>query len=166
MLIKAQIGAMVISLVVFILIAVWYLIPLLKRLSKPKAIIVLLWVHIPRYITLIMYSAQRECYPISAIAAKEAVVGDVVGAIVALAAIAAFRKRERLGILFSWLLVIETIVDVVVGFVRKAHEPLWGKASGVTWLILDFYIPLILICLPLLIWQLISRSDSATFSGL
>jgi hypothetical protein len=158
-LIQAQIGAMVISLIVFTAIAVWYLIPWFNRLSKPKAIIALLWVHVPRYITLIMYSAQREGYPITAIAAKEAVIGDVTGAIVALAAIFAFRKSERLGVLFSWLLVLETIADVVVGFLRKAREPLWGKANGVTWLILDFYIPLILVCLPLLIWQLYSRHD-------
>lgn len=89
----------------------------------------------------------------------EAVVGDVAGAIIALLAILAFRRFAKIGIVLSWLLVIETVADVIVGFIRKAHEPLWGKASGVTWLILDLYIPLILVCLPLLVWRLIIWRD-------
>jgi hypothetical protein len=161
-LIQAQIGAMLGSLVVFTLIAIWYISPWLKQVSSSKAIVALLWIHVPRYVTLIMYSAQRDGYTISAVAAREAVIGDVAGALIALAAIAAFRWKPRWGISIAWLLVIETIADVIVGFIRKAHEPLWGKASGVNWLVLDFYIPLILVTLPLLTWKLftVSRKQS------
>ena len=158
-LVDAQLSAMLGSILVFILVARWYIIPKLKTLRPVTAIVVLLWVHVPRYFTLIQFSAQQQGYPISNAAVMEAVVGDVAGAIIALLAILAFRRFAKIGIVLSWILVVETIADITVGFIRKAHEPVWGKASGVTWLILDLYIPFILICLPLLVWRLIVWRD-------
>jgi hypothetical protein len=162
-LVSAQLYAMLGSLIVFILIARWYLIPQLKQMSAFNALTALLWVHVPRYVTLILFSAQHEGYPISNTAAIEAVVGDVAGAFLALVAIAVLPRLPRVGYWLSWAVVAETITDIVVGIIRKAHEPLWGKASGVTWLILDVYIPFILVCIPLLVWQLLR--DKRTFSG-
>jgi len=154
-LVNAQLYAVLSSLVVFAFIAGWYLVPRLRRMTPSNALTALLWVHVPRYITLIQFSAQHEGYPISNAAAMEAVAGDVAGAFLALLAIAALRRLPKLGYWFSWALVLETTADILVGIVRKIHEPLWGKASGVTWLILDIYISFILICLPLLVWQLL-----------
>jgi len=91
--------------------------------------------------------------------AMEAVVGDVAGAAIAFAAIVTLRTSVPRGVVLSWLLVVETILDVVVGVYRKLREPLWGIASGVNWLILDFYIPLILVSLVLIVWQLSARSS-------
>jgi hypothetical protein len=159
-LVKAQLYGMLGSLVVFTLIARWYLIPQLKQMSAFNGLTVLLWVHVPRYVTLILFSAQHEGYPISNAAALEAVVGDVAGAVFALSAIAVLPRLPRLGYWLSWVLVLETTADIVVGIIRKAHEPLWGKASGVTWLILGIYIPFLLTCLPLLVWQLVSSKPN------
>jgi hypothetical protein len=36
-----------------------------------------------------------------------------------------------------------------------------GAASGVTWLILGFYVPLLVVSLALIIWQLYSRRGEA-----
>ncbi len=166
-LVKAQLYGMLGSLIVFTLIARWYLVPWLKQMSAFNALTALLWVHVPRYVTLILFSAQHQGYPISNQAALEALVGDVAGAVLALLAITVLPRLPRLGYWMSWTLVLETTADIVIGIVRKAHEPLWGKASGVTWLILDVYIPFILVCLPLLVWQLLSRRlKSTTFARL
>lgn len=163
-LVRAQLYGMLGSLIVFTLIVRWYFVPHLKQLSAFNALTVLLWVHVPRYVTLILFSAQHEGYPITNQAALEAVVGDVAGAALALLAIAVLPRLPRLGYWLSWALVLETTADIVVGIIRKAHEPLWGKASGITWLILDIYIPFILVCLPLLISQLLSgRLKSRNF---
>jgi hypothetical protein len=152
-----QIAANLASLVVYALLAKWFIAPWLKTLGRADALIALAIVHLFRYVALITFSAQHDGYPISSIAALEAVVGDVAGAVVALAAIWALRHRWRLGIILSWLLVIETAVDVVVGVRRKGLEPLWGDASGVTWVMLNFYVTLIVVSLPLLVWQLYAR---------
>jgi hypothetical protein len=77
-----------------------------------------------------------------------------------MSAIAVLPRLPRLGYWLSWVLVLETTADIVVGIIRKVHEPLWGNASGVTWLILDIYVPFLLTCLPLLIWQLVSSKPN------
>lgn len=87
-LLNAQLFAMLGSLIVFALITRWYLVPQLKQMSAFNALTALLWGHVPRYVTLILFSAQHEGYPISNPAALEAVVGDVAGALLALLAIA------------------------------------------------------------------------------
>jgi hypothetical protein len=162
--VDAQLYGMLASLVVFALIARWYLVPRLQMMPAFSSIRALLWIHVPRYITLIQFSAQREGYPISNVASLEAVIGDVLGAFLALVAIAVLRRFPRPGYYLTWVVVLETVADMIVGIVRKAHEPLWGMAGGVTWLILDVYIPIILVSLPLLVWRLIKLRRIATRS--
>lgn len=149
-----QLTAMLASLVVFSY-AAWVGAPWLRTGSRNSGLKILLWAHVPRYITLILYSAQHSGYPISDAAAFEAVVGDCLGALLAFAALISLQVRPAIGIALGWLLVIETVADMAVGVVRKSHEPLWGKAVGVTWVILDMYIPLLIVTLPLLSRQLL-----------
>jgi hypothetical protein len=66
--------------------------------------------------------------------------------------------RGSLGFASDVMIVIATATDFAVGIHRKAAEPLWGAASGVTWLILNFYVPLLMVSLPILVWQLCARS--------
>jgi hypothetical protein len=158
---SAQVGAMVMSIFVCIVLAKWYFAPWSNRVTRRDALLALLWLHVPRYVTLILLSAQHDGYPISNRAALEAIVGDVAGASIALTAIVSLHgfppRLRQVGVWLSWLLVFETTVDIIVGIVRKAHEPLWGKAGGVTWLILDFFIPALIVSIPLLVWQLLAR---------
>jgi hypothetical protein len=159
---NAQIGAQVASLIVFGLLAVWFAAPFLKALGRSEALIVAMSVHIFRYVTLITFSAQHDGYPISDIAAIEAVFGDVIGAGIAVMAIGFLHVRwYRLGVASSWLLVFATAADFAVGIHRKALEPLWGAASGLSWFVLNFYVPLIMVSLPVLIWQLCARYGEA-----
>ena len=157
----AQVSAMLASLIVSTAIALWYFVPWCYYSTRRNSLLVLLWLHVPRFVTLILYSAQHDGYPISNRATYEAVLGDVLGAAIAFVAICAIQTSvtwlRTVGVWLSWLLTAETVADMTVGIVRKAHEPLWGKASGVTWLILDFYIPVLIVSVPLLAWQLFSR---------
>lgn len=135
----AQLWAMLASILVCALSAWWYYVPWSKRVTRQDALLALLWLHVPRYVTLILLSAQHDGYPISNRAAFEAILGDVLGASIALAAIASLHvlapRFRWIAVWLSWLLVVETIADMVIGIARKAHEPLWGKAGGATWLI-------------------------------
>jgi hypothetical protein len=85
------------------LLAVWFVAPWLKRLGRADALIVIATTHLFRYGTLLTYSAQNDGYPISDIAALEAVDGDVTGAVIALAAVGALRYRWSVGIALSWV---------------------------------------------------------------
>jgi hypothetical protein len=152
-----QIGAQLASLIVYGLLAVWFVAPWLQQLGRADALIVIAATHLFRYATLLTYPAQHDGYPISDVAAFEAVAGDVAGAVIALAAVGALRYRLSAGIALSWMLAAATLLDFAVGIRRKSLEPLWGLAAGTTWLLLNFYVTLIIVTLPVLVWQLYAR---------
>jgi len=156
-LLSAQASAQLLSLIVLGAIARWYAVPWLKRQPRAEALIALLWVHVFRYVALQVFSAQRDGFPISDGAAMEIVVGDVAGAIMAFLTIALLRRRMRLAIPLAWLLVAETAYDTVSNIHGGVREHLMGAASGVTWFVLVFFVPMVVISVVLLAWQLYSR---------
>ncbi|HET8920169.1 MAG TPA: hypothetical protein VFN27_10880 [Xanthobacteraceae bacterium] len=160
-LVPAQAGAQFISLFIYALIAKWYVAPWLSGLKRADAIIALLWVHAFRYVALMTFSAQRDGFPISNEGLFDIVIGDVAGAAIALLAIFALRHRVRLGIVFAWLLAAETIYDTVTNIRGGVREHLMGAAGSTTWLILVFYVPLIIVSVVLLVWQLSTRHGEA-----
>jgi hypothetical protein len=160
-LVPAQAGAQFISLAVFALFAKWYVTPWLDRRTRADALIALLFVHVFRYVALLTFSAQRDGFPISDGGVYDIVIGDVGGAAIALSAIAALRYRLRLGIALAWLLSAETLYDTVTNIRGGMRENLMGAAGGVTWLILVFYVPLIVVSVVLLVRQLYARRGEA-----
>jgi hypothetical protein len=156
-LVPAQAGAQLLSLFIFATMARWYVAPRLAKLGRADALVLLLWMHAFRYIALQAFSAQRDGFPISDSALMEIVLGDLGGAVIALAAIFALRHRMRIGIALSWVLVAETLFDTVSNIHGGMREHLFGAAGGVTWLILAFYVPLVIVSLVLLAWQLYAR---------
>jgi len=157
----AQAAAQFISLLVFIAAGRWYVIPWLNTRPRADALIALLWVHVFRYVALQVFSAQRTGFPISDGGALEIVTGDVAGAVMAFVAIALLRRRRRLAIPLAWLLVAETAFDTVSNIHGGVREHLMGAASGVTWLILVFFVPVVVVSAVLLAWQLYSRRGEA-----
>jgi hypothetical protein len=156
-LVPAQAGAQLITLLVFISVARWYVAPWLSRRERAEALIALLWVHVFRYVALQIFAAQREGFPISMHGALEIVIGDVGGAIIAFAAIVLLRRKAFAGVVLCWLLVAETATDTVLNIRGGVEEHLMGAANGVTWMILVFFVPAIVVSVGLLVWQLVSR---------
>ena len=157
----AQAGAQFVSLLVLIAISRWYLSPWLAGRGRAEALTALLWVNVFRYVALQIFAAQREGFPISDGGALEIVIGDVAGAVIAFAAILLLRRRSPLGIALSWLLAAETIVDTFLNIRGGMQEHLLGAATGVTWMILAFYVPAVVVSIALLITQLVSRRGEA-----
>jgi hypothetical protein len=153
----AQASAQLMSLIVLAAMARWYIIPWLNNHARADALTALLWVHVFRYVALQVFSAQHDGFPISDGGATEIVVGDVAGAVIAFVAIALLRRRARLAIPFAWLLAAETAYDTVANIHGGIQEHLMGAASGVTWMILTFFVPMVVVSGVLLIWQLYSR---------
>jgi hypothetical protein len=146
-----------ITIVVYSLIAWWYVAPYLKRLKLEQALTMLLWVHVFRYCILYMPVARQEGYAISNAAAMQLTIGDLSGAILAAIAIVALRFRLRLGLIISWTVIVVTVGDVLTGLYQRSIEPPRPDAAGVWWLIFVFFAPAILVSLPLIGWQLTTR---------
>jgi hypothetical protein len=160
-LLPAQAGAQLVSLFVYGAIARWYVVPWLQRRHRADALIALLWVHVFRYVALQVFSAQHDGFPISDRGAMDIVAGDVAGAIIAFVAIVLLRNRLRAGVVLAWLLVAETVYDTVDNIRGGIHEHLMGAASGVTWMILVYFVPMVVVSLVLTAWQLYARRGEA-----
>jgi hypothetical protein len=164
-LVPAQAGAQLVTLFVFIAIARWYVAPWLAARGRADALIVLLWIHVFRYVALQIFAAQREGFPISMGGALEIVIGDVGGAVIAFAAILLLRRRASAGVALCWLLIAETAADTFLNIRGGVEEHLMGAATGVTWMILVFFVPAIIASLGLMAWQLVSRRHEALAVG-
>jgi hypothetical protein len=151
------IQAQLLTIAVYGLIAWWYAAPGLNKLPRVQALTAILWVHVFRYCVLYIFVARREGYAISDVASTELVVGDLIGALLAMVAIVLFRLRSPLGLAATWLVVIATVGDFVIGFYTRQIEPPRCDAAGAWWLVFVYFAPAVLVSLPLLIWQLVSR---------
>src|SRR5262245_6216714 len=151
--------ASILSFVLFAVAAVLYLGPWLAARQRAQALAALVWIHAFRHIALQIFSAQQAGFVVSESARNEIAAGDVAGMILALIAIVALRYGARIAPLLVWVLVAETAIDLVNATIAGVREQLFASASGITWLILTFYVPLLWVSIVLIVWQLWSRRD-------
>lgn len=149
--------ASILSFAVFALLAIIHIAPWLAIQPKAKALLPLLWVHAFRHIALQIFSAQKVGFAVSDETRDQIAVGDVAGMILALTAIVALHYRVRIAAVLVWILVAESLFDLVNATLAGIGERLFDTASGVTWLILTFYVPMLWVSLGLIVWQLYSR---------
>ena len=152
--------ANVLNFVIFIMIAVWYVAPWLAARPRARALAPLLWVQAFRHVALQIFSAQKFGFAVSDSARDQIVTGDVIGMLLAVAAIVALRYCwRRLATFLIWLLAAETALDLVYTAALGVREQLYASASNLTWLIVSFYVPLLWVSLGLIVWQMYSRRD-------
>jgi len=146
-----------ISFVLFTLVAVWYAGPWMNRRPLAVALSGPLWIHAFRHVALQIFSAQRFGFHVADNLARQIAWGDVAGAVLALAALWLLRSRSRAAVVVIWLFVVETVVDFVNASAISIRERTSETAHALTWLILNLYVPLLVVSLALLVWQLVSR---------
>jgi hypothetical protein len=137
--------------------AVLYVAPWLGAQQRADALAPLLWVHAFRHVALQIFSAQQFGFAVSNDTRDQIAGGDVIGMILAVASIVALHYRVRAAPLLIWMFVAETTLDLVNSTIAGIREQLFASASGVTWLILTFYVPLLWVSLGLVVWQLHAR---------
>src|SRR6266436_6908970 len=106
--------ASVLSFVVFAIMTVLYVAPWLATRQRAEALTPLLWVHAFRHVALQIYSAQQFGFAVSDGTRDQIAAGDVIGMILAVAAIVALRWRIRMtALLVVWVFIAETVFDLV-----------------------------------------------------
>ena len=149
--------ASVLSFVMFAIMAVLYVAPWLATRRRAEALIPLLCVHAFRHVALQIYSAQQFGFAVSDGVRDQIAGGDVTCMVLAVISIVALHYRVRMAPVLVWVLVAATIVDLVNATIAGVREQLFATASGLTWLILTFYVPVLWVSLGLIVWQLYSR---------
>jgi hypothetical protein len=154
---SAAVLATMLSFVLFAIMAVWYVAPWLQSRPRVEALTPLVWINAFRHVALQIFSAQHFGFVVSDGTRDQIVAGDLIGMILAVAAIIALRYRSRVAPLLVWVLVVETVVDLAYTTILGVREHLYTTASAVTFLIVAFYVPLLWMSGALMAWQLYSR---------
>jgi len=154
---KAIYIAQALNILAFIALAVWYVVPRLRLLSRAKALMALTCVHLGRSLCLQIYSSQDAGLKIANAIRDQIVFGDLAGWALALLILFCLHARLRFSIALIWLLIIETVLDFGSGTVALIRDGSIGGINGTSWLIVVFYLPIVQVALGLTIWQLITR---------
>ena len=145
------------NLFAFVTIAVWFVVPRLRNLSRVNALIALVSVHLGRTLCLQIYSSQDAGMKIVNASRDHVVIGDLAGWGLALIILFCLRYRLRFSIALTWLLVAETLLDIGSGILDAICDGSMGSINGTTWLIVAFYVPVMQVSLGLTVWQLLAR---------
>jgi hypothetical protein len=137
--------------------AAWYAVPWMRQRPAEVSIGACLWVHALRIVALQIYSARHFGFDIPLAAAHQIAWGDVVGACLAVLSIWLLRRRSTAATPVLWLFVIETAVDLINGTAVGIRHHATATAHDLTWVILNFYVPLLWVSLVLATWQLATR---------
>src|SRR6266566_1318876 len=150
----AALIAQVISFVVFIIAAAWYVAPWMKHRPLEQALPALLWVQAFRGVAMQVFSARKFGFGITAGLARQIAWGDVAGAVLAVACLWLLRYRSRWARPLLWVLVAETAIDLANATVQGIHQLAFTTANAVTWVVLNFYVPLLWVTIVLIAWRL------------
>ncbi len=146
---------LVTSIVVFGLVAVWYVWPYLTKLSRNSALIALLFVHVPRYVgmTLLVGGMVDPSLPIGF--RSSAAYGDLLEAALAFASIFALRGNWRIVVPLVWVTNTWGFVDLLNGVrgVLQLNVPSFNLAT--LWYVYTFYAPLVFVSHLMIFWVLI-----------
>lgn len=145
------------SLAVYLLVAIWYVVPRLSKLPREAALVPLLWVHTFRIVggTILAPGAVEAGVPMD----FRIMIGygDLLTAFLALVAIVALHYRLRGAIGLVWLCVIVGIADTVNAIIQSMRDSVFAYALGVNWVIVAIYVPALVVSSVLIIWLLLRR---------
>jgi hypothetical protein len=143
------------SIVVSALLAVWYVWPFLTRLSRDSALILLLLVHVPRYLgmALLVKGMVDPNLPIDFLNA--AAYGDLLEAALALASIIALRMKWGFAVPLIWVANTWGFLDLLNGLrgVISLNVPSFELATF--WYVYIFYAPIVVVSHMLIYWVLL-----------
>jgi len=147
------------SAVVFGVVTAWYVWPALAKLSRNSALTALLFVHVPRYVGMILLVPGMIDPKLPREFVSSAAYGDLLEAALAFISIVALRSNWRVAIPLVWLTTTWGFLDLLNGLrsVLQINVPSFNLAT--VWYIYTFYAPVVLIAHLLTFWILIkSRS--------
>jgi len=147
------------SVCVFGTVAVWYVWPSLTKLSRNSALILLLFVHVPRYVgmTLLVTGMVDPKLPTAFL--SSAAYGDLLEAALAFASIFALHGNWRVAVPLVWVANTWGFADLLNG-VRGVLQ--WNVPSfnlGTFWYVYTFYAPLVIVS-HLMIFGILIKSKS------
>jgi TRAP-type C4-dicarboxylate transport system permease small subunit len=134
---------LLLSCIIFVIAAAWYVWPLLAARSRNAALIPLLWVHVPRYVGMTLLVTGMVDPRLPSVFLSSAAYGDLVEAALALASVFALHFGWRGALQLVWVTNTWGFLDLLNGLrgVLQLNVPSFNLATG--WYIYTFYAPLV-----------------------
>ena len=130
---------------VFGIVAVWYVWPVLTKISRNSALVILLFVHVFRYVgmTLLVTGMVDPKLPREFL--SSAAYGDLLEAALALASICVLRSNWRVAVPLVWVANTWGFLDLLNGVrgVLQLNVPSFNLATF--WYVYTFYAPLVIV---------------------
>jgi hypothetical protein len=150
---------LLLSCVVCVIVAAWYVWPYLTKLSRNSALIPLLFVHVPRYVgmTLLVPGMIDPKLPREFL--SSGAYGDLSEAALALASIFALRSNWRFAVSLVWVANTWGFADLLNGVrgVLQLNVPSFNLST--IWYIYTFYAPLVIVSHLMIFWILIKSKS-------
>jgi hypothetical protein len=143
------------SVVVFSIVAAWYVWPYLTKLSLNSALIPLLFVHVPRYVGMTLLVAYMLDPKLPIEFRSGAAYGDLLEAALALASIFALRGNWRIAIPLVWVTNTWGFLDLLNGVRGLVQLNVPSFNLSTIWYVYTFYAPLVLVSHLMIFWILI-----------
>ena len=143
-----------ISLVIYALAAWWYAAPRLARVPREVALVPLLWIHAFRVVGGTILAPGSVDSAVPADFRTMIGIGDMVTAVLALAALYALRVRFSGAIALVWLALTVGMVDTVNAIIESMRYSVFNYSLGVNWVIVTIYVPALLVSSVLIFLQL------------
>lgn len=149
----------VLSFIVYGLVARWYIAPRLAALPLRDALIPLVLVHTLRHLGLTIMVPVVTDPSIPAAWAAQVGYGDLLAQILALLSVLALRARAGYALALVWILNIEGTLDLVAAFYRGFALQGWNLPLRSFWYVPTFIVPALLVTHYMMFRMLLSRSS-------
>src|SRR5215471_2342722 len=131
------------SLVLFALVAKWYIAPVLAKLSISQALVPLFLVHALRYLPSSAFAPGQVGAAVPMRAMETIAYGDLASAVLAIVAAAFLYYRWRGAIAVAWIVNVVMSLDwIYAGYVAASNELVTYPMGG-NWYIINYYVPVI-----------------------
>ena len=131
------------SLVLFGLVAKWYVSPALRRLPASQALVPLFLVHALRYLPSSAFAPGQVGAQVPMDAMAAIAYGDLASAVLAVVAAVFLRYRWSGAIAVAWFVNVVTSLDWLYGGFVAASRQLVTYPMGGNWYIINYYVPII-----------------------
>ena len=131
------------SVVIFSLVAKWYIAPALNKLELYKALVPLFLVHTLRYLPSTAFAPGQIGSDVPMQAMSRIAYGDLASAILALVAVMFLRCRWPGALKVAWVVNIVASLDWLYASFLAASNQLIAHVLGGNWYIVHYYVPVI-----------------------
>ena len=145
----------VLSLMVYTLIAKWYVTPWLEAKPINQALILLIFPHALRHVGLTFFVPGVVAQPLPNFFANTVAYGDLVSGLLAILSLIALRGGWSLALPLVWLFNIVGTADLLNALRQAEAVP----DLGATWYIPTFWVPVLLVTHVMILARLLRRGS-------